>query len=123
MSSVTVLLPYSPEPSFARTLQPLVQSRLVHRILIAHDGSYQSSEPKCEGLQTASPSSGDLINRALSLLTTDYLMLVTQSHELVLGQAALERFCAVAASTGAGMVYADYFEVKNGARSEHPLID
>jgi hypothetical protein len=50
-------------------------------------------------------------------------MIITQSHELVFGQAALERFCDAAASTGAGMVYADYFEVKNGVRSEHPLID
>ncbi len=123
MSRLTVLLPYSTLPSFSSTLRQFIASPLVGRVLIAHDGSAEVHDAKCEGLRTASLTSGATINAAIKRAKGDYLLMVTQSHELVLGAAALERLVGVADQTGAGIVYSDFYDVKNGQRSEHPLID
>lgn len=123
MQTITVLLPYSLHPAFRKTLEPLIASPLVHSVLVAHDGSYAAGDPKCRGLRVPSLTSGRLVNEAVQIATGDYLMCITQSQEVSFGQAALERFAAVAAATGAGMVYSDYFEVKQGVRTGHPLID
>jgi len=40
-----------------------------------------------------------------------------------LGQFAVERFVSIAESTGSAIVYADYFDVKGGSRSPHPVIE
>ena len=42
---------------------------------------------------------------------------------ITLGAGALERMMAVASDTGAAMVYADRYEVKNGVVERHPVID
>jgi hypothetical protein len=123
MSRLTVLLPYSTLPSFASTLRQFTASPLVARVLVAHDGSADVREPKCEGLTSASLTSGATINAAIRKAKTDHLLMVTQSHELVMGASGLERLLGVADQTGAGLVYSDLYEVKGGQRSEHPLID
>ncbi len=53
----------------------------------------------------------------------DYILLVTKETSVETGQFALERLVSVAQATGAGMVYSDYMEVKEGKLSAHPLID
>jgi hypothetical protein len=35
----------------------------------------------------------------------------------------LERFISVAEITGGGLFYSDYYEIENGTRTKHPLID
>jgi hypothetical protein len=123
MSRLTVLLPHSTLPSFDSTLRQFTSSPLVAGVLVAHDGSANIHQPKCEGLKAVSLTSGATINAAIKKAKGDYLLMVTQSHELVMGPWALERLIDVADQTGAGLVYSDFTEVKNGQRSEHPLID
>lgn len=54
---------------------------------------------------------------------TDFSMLALQNQDLKIGYFAPERLLQVAENTDAAMVYADYFEVKNGEQSYHPVID
>ena len=53
----------------------------------------------------------------------DYVLLQLKPVAITLGAGALERMMAVANDTGAAMVYADRFEVKNGVVERHPVID
>lgn len=53
----------------------------------------------------------------------DYILLFIKDVPVEFGQFAVERFVEVAESTGAGMVYSDYMEVKNGVQAPHPVID
>ena len=55
--------------------------------------------------------------------TADYVLLQLKPVAITLGAGALERMMAAAADTGAVMVYADRFEVKNGVVERHPVID
>ena len=54
---------------------------------------------------------------------TDYVLLQLKPVAITLGAGALERMMAVASDTGAAMVYADRYEVKNGVVERHPVID
>ncbi|MEX1275691.1 MAG: glycosyltransferase family 2 protein [Bacteroidota bacterium] len=123
MRHLTVVLPHTAQSHFESTLRQFIDSSLVQKIIVVHNGSYSGNHPKCEGLLSGTLTAGRAINQIVAGTTTDVLLIVTQAQELQLGQAALERFLAVAQSTGSGLVYSDYYEVKNGVRSEHPVID
>jgi hypothetical protein len=95
----------------------------VTSVLVAHDGAYTGSHPKCKGVKVGSLTSGATLNSVLKTLRTEFFLFITQAQSITFNQAALERFMAIARDTNAGMVYADFYEVKEGKRSEHPLID
>ncbi len=120
---ITVVLPFSSEPYFNGTLQQFIQSALVKKIIVAHDGSYSGGDEKCTGMKVDSLTSGKTLNALLGTVKTEYLLFINQSQSITLNQAALERFLHIAQDTKAGMVYSDLYEVKEGKRSEHPTID
>ncbi len=53
----------------------------------------------------------------------DYLFFVTQSVPLCFVDYAIDRMISVAKNTGAGIVYADYYEENAGTLKPHPLIE
>ncbi|MCY1719461.1 glycosyltransferase family A protein [Prolixibacteraceae bacterium Z1-6] len=53
----------------------------------------------------------------------DYVLMLTKTTSVELGQFAVERFVNVAESTGAVKVYSDYYEVNEGKMAAHPVID
>ena len=55
--------------------------------------------------------------------TADYVLLQLKPVAVTLGAGALERMMAAASDTGAAMVYADRYEVKDGVVERHPVID
>ena len=55
--------------------------------------------------------------------TADYVLLQLKPVAITLGAGALERMMVAAADTGAVIVYADRYEVKNGVVERHPVID
>jgi hypothetical protein len=123
MNTVAVAIPFSDQSYFPSTLAQFVQSPLVEKIFIVHDGGYKKSEPKCEGILSKSVLSGKTIDQILSGTLSDHLLFVTQKREIQLGRGALERFTSVARETGAGIVYSDYVENNGGKRLQHPVID
>jgi hypothetical protein len=120
---ITVVLPFSSEAYFSSTLQQFISSALVQKIIIAHDGAFSGTLEKCTGVTVDSLTSGKTLNALLGSVKTEFLLFINQAQSITLNQAALERFIHLAQDTKAGMVYADFYEVKEGKRSEHPLID
>jgi SpoIID/LytB domain protein len=54
----------------------------------------------------------------------DYILFITKSTPLTLGEGVLERLTQAASSSGAAMVYADHYEVHADGKTErHPAID
>jgi hypothetical protein len=132
MNAITVVLPYGANPqtdASASGLDQFIKSELVSKILLLHDGDTGVSFPKCEGMKVKSPTSGAAINAILKKITTPFFLFMPQSQHVELSQLALERFVSIAEQTGAGMVYSDYYEVKNGqlkilsGRLDHPVND
>ena len=121
MNSLAVALPFSTQPYFDKTLQQFIQSPSVDRIYILHDGQFQSAHTKCEGMKVGSLTSGTTLNSLLKKIRSKYFLLITQAQQIDLGQFSLERFLGAAEQTKAGIVYSDYYEIKKGERSEHPV--
>ena len=77
----------------------------------------------------------EILNLQSRLISTDtlrdialkvsgvYVMFNTSSQMSVLGPGAAERILAVAQDTDADLLYADYFEVRDGSIMRHPLAD
>jgi hypothetical protein len=53
----------------------------------------------------------------------EYVLIYNKHLPFDLGQHALDRLMQFCADSGAGMVYSDYFEMKEGNRQPHPVID
>jgi len=123
MSTITVVLPFSAEPYFEQTLHTLAAEASVRKIIVAHDGSFTGAFPKAEGMPVDSMTSGKTLNAVASKLSTTFLLFITQAQEIVFGQRAIARFVDIATQTKAGMVYSDYYDIKNGSRADHPVND
>jgi hypothetical protein len=122
MSLISVAIPFTTQPHFESTVRQFIDSPLVQKIFIIHTGQFTGKYEKCEGFESQTLTSGRLLNAILDRVASDYFLFITQTQEFQLGQAALERFSGIAQQTMAGMCYSDYFEVKQGVRSERPLI-
>jgi len=106
IKKITCFIPVSAEETTEQTIRSLETSDLVAGVC-----------------KTESISSVASLRKIESSLTTDYVLLYTKQFALDTGRFALDRMVQVAESTGAGMVYSDYFENKEGRLSAHPLID
>ncbi|MBS2099876.1 glycosyltransferase family 2 protein [Carboxylicivirga linearis] len=120
--NITCILPYAPIDELKSTIKNLKDSAMVEKIivvapevvdvegvdvLVAEGGIYVSSTWKA------------LVERMLGGCVAVY----TKPMALVLGQNALERMSKACADTGAGMVYSDFYERKEGQLAAHPVID
>lgn len=56
-------------------------------------------------------------------LDSNFALLYNKSLPFDLGQYALDRMMHACTDSGAGMVYSDYFEMKEETRSSHPVIE
>jgi hypothetical protein len=55
--------------------------------------------------------------------TSSHALFILHDAAIEFGQYAIERMLMVARSTGAGLVYSDYTEMKSGKSIPHPLVD
>jgi hypothetical protein len=118
-----VFLPYSSEEYFLSTVNQFSESPLVQHVIVAHEGAYTLPSKKCTGMKVKGLRSGATWNALLQRVKTEYLLVVNEAQSITLNQAALERFTTLARDTQAGMLYGDYYEIKEGKRSDHPTID
>ncbi|MBI2618614.1 MAG: glycosyltransferase family 2 protein [Ignavibacteriales bacterium] len=123
MNPLTVVIPFGSQESFERTAAQFDSSSLVEQILVVHDGGYNGGNRKRKGIKTASFTSGETVQQVIGQTNTECVLFVTQTQEVILGPSALERFLIVQRETGAGMVYSDFSEIKQGDRTDHPVID
>jgi len=128
---ITAAIHHSPGNAFERTLRHFVGEPLVEKVVVVGGGRLPFSSPKCERLRGASFLAGRTLNALLERVRTGYLLLLlTQGGEIRPGPGAIERLRVVAETTGAGVVYPDYWEEREAGRldeslhrSAHPLND
>ena len=123
MNKLTVVLPFSSQSGFNRTLQPLIQTPLIEKVIVLHNYTFKPPWPKCEGMRGASVNSGKVLNKLIKKIRADFLLVITHAEEIQITQGGLKHFMDIAESTAAGMVYSDYLEKKNRKNIKHPLND
>jgi len=106
-----------------KTVQQLNRSTLVKNIYLLIKKGTDLHIDGCLTLETDSIQSSETIKKIGDLSDTDYSLIYTKDTILEPGQYALERYYHIAESSGAGLVYADYFQIINEKRTNLPLID
>ena len=106
-----------------KTVEQIKQSSLVQTIYLLVKSGNNIQLDGCQTLEIDSMQSSETIRKIAEKADTDYSFIYTKDTTLELGQFAIERFCHIARDTQAGLVYSDYYEIKDGARSVCPVID
>jgi len=106
-----------------KTVQQLVQSQLVNNIYLLIKKGNNLHINGCQTIEIDSLQSSETVRRIAEKSDTGYSLIYTKDTILEPGQYALERFFHIADSTGAGLVYSDYYQNSNHIRTQLPLID
>jgi hypothetical protein len=106
-----------------KTVRQIEKSPLVKNIYLLVQTGNNVSINGCENIEIDSLQSSETIRKIAEKSDTNYLLIYSKNSTLELGQFALERFFHIAEDTKAGLVYSDYYEIKDGVRSNHPVID
>jgi hypothetical protein len=80
-----------------------------------------TGKSEMSGISTLTATSS--VKKMASMAETDYVLICTKPYPIRLGENCLRRMLQVADDTGAGMVYSDYYEIKEGELFPHPVID
>ena len=103
---ITFLMPSSGDEMAVRTVRSLESSGLIAEIA-----------------REDSVTSGAVLKKLAGSASTDFIMVYTKRFALDPGKFGIERMVQVCEQTGAGMVYSDYYENREGRLAPHPVID
>ncbi len=123
MKPITIVIPYSPEPFFEKTLHCLAESALVEHVLILSQRPVHFKTDRCRVLITAPLSSYETISLVLEGTRTRYLLLLPNGKQISIGPDALERMLKAADSKKAGLLYTDFYDESRRGKILHPLND
>ena len=124
-NQVTCFLLYGSDNQQNKTIKGLTESSRTDQIFLLTDHPEDKDTPteKCHFLPSFSFQHTEGIRQMLALTRTPYLLIYTKPHTLDMGYMALERMCDYLAAPESGMVYADHYQVTEGVRKPHPVID
>lgn len=81
------------------------------------DGDYKNI------IAIANLHSSETLKKIETVSQADYVLIVAADTIVEFGSYSLERFINVAKNTNAGIVYSDYYEVKDANIKKHPVIE
>ena len=119
---VTCILNYSNKEQLEPTINTFIESGNVSKVVIVADEGVEVEKAEVIVLNSGldATESWKLLSDKIE---TNYVAIYTKKMALKLGQNALERMVRACEDSGAGMVYADYFEKKEGQMKPHPVIE
>ena len=120
---ISVFLQYGSGNHLQRLVEELNRGNLVEKIFVLSKNPLSENVDNCHTVVMESLTGSNAVRLMASLANTDFILLITKDALIVPGQYFLERFLSIADDTGAGIVYSDYFEINDGVRTPHPLID
>ena len=123
MKTIDCFLPYASAEQVKATVEGLKASPLVAKIyLLATDKSLAPADG-CEVLHIDALNSSATMKQIAQAATADYTLLYTKYNTLVMGYFALDRFVRLAEDSKAGLLYADYYSIIDGVKTNQPVID
>jgi len=103
------------------TAKLLEKEALVNKIFLITPPDF--SNANFVQIESKEPFSSTAMRKIAESVSTDYFLLILKRTEFSPGQFCLERLLHVAEDIQAGMVYSDYYEIKNETVLPHPVID
>ncbi len=122
MKKFSVFIPF-PKKTSQIFIDKLCNSEFVEKVFTFGNTGDTDISPKICSIVSANPFSTGVIKEISSRLNSEFLLSFPKEGEMNLSEDSLERLIQVADQTKAGIVYSDYLEIKDGKKSQHPLID
>lgn len=120
-NKINCFIAYNTGTDFLQTINQLKASYLVNKIFVLSPVLIETENTNT--IVVSDIFSTTTINLIVKKSNSTYSLIALHNQGLGVGQFALERMMQVAENTGAAMVYADYFEIKNGLQTPNPVID
>lgn len=123
MKRINCFIPYTSEEQVRMTVNGLRASELVDKICLMTTDTRLCALPGCSLQLVDAPLSTSAMQAMAHTGDTDYTLLYTKETTLEMGMYALERMVHIAEDSGAGMVYADHYQMADGKQTPAPVID
>jgi len=120
--TINCFVPYQNYNQAKATICALKQSPLIRKIYLLSKQNTQEVIDGCEVIHAGTLHATATIKAIAEHADAPYSLIYTKTSELSLGYFALERMLQIAENTGAGMVYSDHYQVKNGQKINNPVI-
>lgn len=122
MKKITTFIPFTDEETVSALVEQLKQNESIDKIFIlVAEKTKQISKTTTIRIENIHSSSA--LKKIVENIETDFVLFITKPVKINFGQFAIERFLQTAENTNAGIIYSDYFEIKEGVLQPHPLID
>lgn len=119
---VNCFIPFLNVEQAGQTVKALKQSELVAGIyLLSQDKTAEGIEG-CELIDVDSFRSTAAVKAIAEKASAAYTLIYTKTAELSFGYLALDRMLQIAENSGAGMVYSDHYQLKEGKKTNAPVI-
>lgn len=123
MKPLTAITTYNRGPHFEKTLLPLASSGLVETVLVICPETMDINVPKCRVLTGGTLQSQIMLSQVIREVHTEGILFFTGAQEIAIEDGAFDKLITAAGSTGAGIVYSDFYDVDKQGRVLHPLTD
>ena len=122
-TTINCFIPCTGAAQVEKTIEGLQATGLVNNIYLLMAPDVTAKVEGCSSLHMKSFQSSSAMRDIAAHSDADYTLLYTKDTTLELGLFALERMIHIAEDSGAGMVYADHYQVTEGKQTNAPVID
>lgn len=123
MEPINCFLPYISPEQIAPVVEELNKTSLIDKIYLMTSNPEAEPYPGCEILPVDTLTSTQTMRSIYEHADGKNVLLYTRPGRVTFGQDALERLLRVAEESFCEIIYADHYDICNGIRREHPLID
>ncbi len=123
MKRINCFIAFKNDVQAHETISGLKSSQLVNQLFLLSNDKNATTTSNCELIVIDTLQSTAALRKIAEKSDSEYSLIYTKDTSLEMGQYALERFSKIADDTEAGLVYSDYYQVVDGIRSNHPVID
>lgn len=120
---INCFIPFQDKVQVEGTVKGLKSSGLVAEIYLLSSSASEKEIEGCKVLEIDSLNSSATVRKIAEYSDCDYSLVYTKYTTLELGYFALERFVRIAEDCGAGLLYADHYQIADGKKSALPVID
>ncbi|KAA6318974.1 hypothetical protein EZS27_031080 [termite gut metagenome] len=120
---INCFIPFAGVAQAEATVGTLRKTNLINKIYLLTTAPLEEEIPGCEVLIVPALHASAAIRVVASRSDTAYTLLYTKYTTLELGLFALERMIRIMGDSGAGMVYADHYQIMGTDKKNVPVID
>jgi hypothetical protein len=118
---ITAFIPFSGHDYTRATINELQQSGHVRKIYLLATEANVRDVPGCTAIVVPTLHGSQTYRHIVGKSKSPYTLLLMHDTPVNFGQFGVGRFLEIARSTGAGIVYSDYYDIKNGLQVVHPV--